>query len=68
MPVIKNVISSKQRINRLIVGTPEMIRQTEEICRAVLGFYLNVIHDNRDKLPEWERNSGTNQAHQPGGV
>ncbi|AZK59969.1 zinc ribbon domain-containing protein [Candidatus Desulforudis audaxviator] len=59
MPVLKNVISSKQRIKRFITGTPEMIRQTEEIYRAVLGFYLNVIHDNLDKLPEWDRNSGT---------
>ncbi|NSW82765.1 MAG: IS200/IS605 family element transposase accessory protein TnpB [Syntrophothermus sp.] len=59
MPVLKNVISSRQRIKRFITGTPEMIRQTEEIYRAVLGFYLNVIHDNLDKLPEWDRNSGT---------
>ncbi|WP_252346452.1 hypothetical protein [Kyrpidia spormannii] len=36
-----------------------MIRRTEEIYRAVLGFYLDVIHDNLDKLPEWDRNSGT---------
>jgi len=59
MPILKNVISSKQRIKRFITGAPEMVRQTEEIYRAVLGFYLNVIHDNLDKLPEWDRNSGT---------
>lgn len=59
MPVLKNIISSKQRIRRFITGSPEMVRQTEEIYRAVFGFYLDVIHDNLDKLPEWDRNSGT---------
>lgn len=58
MAIIKNVISSKQRIKRFITGTPEMVQQTEEIYRAVLGFYLNIIHDNLDKLPEWDRNTG----------
>lgn len=59
MPVLKNIISSKQRILKFIIGTPEMVRQTEEIYRTVLEFYLNVIHDNLDKLPEWDRNTGT---------
>ncbi|MDI3329055.1 MAG: transposase, partial [Alicyclobacillaceae bacterium] len=59
MPVLKNIISTKQRIRRFITGSPEMIRRTEEIYRAVLGFYLDVIHDNLDKLPGWDRNSGT---------
>ena len=36
-----------------------MIRQTEEIYRAILGFYLNVIHDCLDELPNWNRNIGT---------
>lgn len=59
MPVLKNIISSKQRIKRFITGTPEMVRQTERIYRTVLDFYLNAIHDNLDKLPGWDRNSGT---------
>ncbi|MEW6425600.1 MAG: hypothetical protein AB1523_12835 [Bacillota bacterium] len=32
-----------------------MVHQTEEIYQKVLGFYPNVIHDNLDKLPEWDR-------------
>lgn len=59
MPILKNIISSKQRITKFITGTPEMVRQTEEIYRKVLGFYLYVIHDNLDQLPNWNRNSGT---------
>lgn len=59
MAVLKNIISSKQRIVRFISGTPEMVRQTEEVYRSVLGFYLNVIHENLDQLPYWNRNTGT---------
>lgn len=36
-----------------------MVRQTEGVYRAVPGFYLNVFHDNLDKLLDWDRNSGT---------
>lgn len=35
MAVLKNVISSRQRITEFVTGTREMIRQTEEIYRLI---------------------------------
>ncbi|HUW63565.1 MAG TPA: hypothetical protein VMW83_02530 [Spirochaetia bacterium] len=43
-----------------------MMRQTEEIYRDILGFYLNVIHDCLDELPNWNRNITKNLAQDEG--
>lgn len=58
MAIIKNVISTKQRIVRFITGTPVMVKNTEDIYRKVLAFYLDVIHKHLDELPGWDRNTG----------
>lgn len=51
MAIIKNVISTKQRIVRFITGTPAMVRNTEDIYRKVLAFYLDVIHKSAAGRP-----------------
>lgn len=58
MAVIKNMISSRQKITRFVTGTPQMVRDTEAIYHKVLAFYLEVIHEHLDELPGWDRNTG----------
>lgn len=58
MPALKNTISTKQRVAKFVTGTPDMVRRIEEIYRYVLEFYLEIIHDNLDQLPGWNRNTG----------